>query len=86
MNYENFGGLQYIIDKLPVQEQFIVTQYFVHNWTKTRIAGQLPKKSIETVNRILRNLQRLDLTGNEPMINFKGKMFVLGGLDGRNYK
>lgn len=86
VNMENFGSLQYIIDRLPAQEKFILEQYFVHGWTKTRIANWLPGGSIETVDRVLRNLRRIDLTGKEPMINFKDKLFVLEGLDGRNYR
>lgn len=84
-NFENFGGLQYIIDRLPPHEQFIVTAYFVYDLSKTDVVW-LTGFSTETVERVLRNLARIDLTGNEPMIKFRGKMFVLGGLDGRNYR
>lgn len=58
VNMENFGELQYIIDKLPTQERFVLEQYFVHNWTKKRIADQLGKTR-KVVDRILRNLHKL---------------------------
>jgi DNA-directed RNA polymerase specialized sigma24 family protein len=58
VNMENFGELQYIIDKLPEIEQFVLRQYFIHNWTKTRIANQLGR-SRSVVYRILKNLEEL---------------------------
>jgi DNA-directed RNA polymerase specialized sigma subunit len=82
-NMENFGGLQYIIDRLPNDEKFVVTQYFVHNWTKTRIALWLGR-STRMVDRILRNLRRIDLIKDEPSITFRGKNFPLRGLNGCN--
>jgi hypothetical protein len=78
-NMENFGSLQYIIDKLPDDEMFVVWQYFVYGWTKTRIADWLGK-STKVVDRILRNLRRIDLTGDKPMITFRGKTFELKSL------
>lgn len=84
-NMENFGGLQYIIDRLPENEQFVLRQYFVHGWTKTRIARWLPGKSVKVVDRILRNLRRISLTNGEPSITFRGKTFALRGLNECNY-
>lgn len=83
-NMENFGELQYIIDKLPVQERFVLTQFFVHGWTKTKIADGLAGKSVKFVDRILRNLARIDLTNAEPRIVFRGKTFALESLNERN--
>jgi DNA-directed RNA polymerase specialized sigma24 family protein len=80
-NMENFGELQYIIDRLPEDEQFVLRRYFVRGWTKTRIAGWLGK-STKVVDRILRNLRRIDLTNDEPSITFRGKTFPLRGLNG----
>jgi hypothetical protein len=82
-NMENFGELQYIIDRLPNDEKFVIEKYFVHEWTKTKIADRL-NKSIKVVDRVLRNLRRIDLTGDEPSIMFRGKTFELGGLSERN--
>jgi DNA-directed RNA polymerase specialized sigma subunit len=82
VNMENFGRLQYIIDRLPENEQFVLRQYFIHGWTKTRIGRSPVCGSTKTVDRILRNLARIDLTGNEPMITFRGKTFPLRGLNG----
>jgi DNA-directed RNA polymerase specialized sigma24 family protein len=84
-NMENFGNLQYIIDRLPENEKFVLTQYFVHGWTKTRIADWLPSKSTKVVDRILRNLARIDLTDNGPVITFRGKVFPLRGLNECNH-
>ena len=83
-NMENFGPLQYIIDRLPDQERFVLDQYFVHNWTKTRIALWLGR-STKIVDRILRNLARIDLTDNEPVITFRGKTFALRDLNECSY-
>jgi hypothetical protein len=82
-NMENFGGLQYIIDRLPINEQFVLRQYFVHGWTKTRIAA-MSSSSIKVIDRILRNLRRIDLTDDGPVITFRGKNFSLRGLNGCN--
>lgn len=71
-NMENFGGLQYIIDKLPRDEQFILTQYFVHGLSRAHIARKAGR-SIKVINRILRNLRRINLTN--PVLNFRGKKF-----------
>ena len=57
-NMENFGRLQYIIDKLPADEQVVVTAYFVHGMPKAEIA-ELTGKSAKVINRILRNLKKL---------------------------
>lgn len=83
-NMENFGELQYIIDRLPDNEQFVLTKFFVNGWTKTRIANWLVNGSVKTVDRILRNLRRIDLTNDEPSIIFRGKTFPLRGLNGCN--
>lgn len=82
-NFENFGELQYIIDRLPEHEQFILRQYFIHGWTKTEIANGI-HMSTKIVDRVLRNLRRIDLTGNEPRIMFRGKTFTLEGLSERS--
>jgi hypothetical protein len=84
-NFENFGGLQYIIDRLSKVEQFIVTQYFVHGWTKARIGRSLVYGSVKTVDRILRNLARINLTKDGPSITFRGKTFALRGLNECSY-
>jgi DNA-directed RNA polymerase specialized sigma24 family protein len=81
INMENFGELQYIIDRLPKIERFVLRQYFVHGWTKTRIAEWFGK-STRVVDRILRNLRKIDLTGDEPIIMFRGKTFPLESLNG----
>lgn len=58
-NMENFGELQYIIDRMPEKEQFVLRQYFVHGWTKTRIAAWLGQTR-KVVDRILHNLRKLE--------------------------
>lgn len=83
VNMENFGRLQYIIDKLPPVEQQVVTEFFVHETSKANIARQL-EISVRVVNRILQNLRKVDLTGDEPMIIFRGKTFALRRLSGRS--
>jgi predicted transcriptional regulator len=80
---ENFGKLQYIIDRLPPVERQVVTEFFVHETNKTEIARQLGI-SVKVVNRILQNLRKIDLTGDEPMITLRGKTFALRGLNGRS--
>lgn len=84
-NMENFGELQYIVDKLLPHEQQVVTEYFVHGTSQNGIA-RLTGIPIETIYRILRNLEKIDLTGDEPSIKIRGKSFVLKGLDQRNYR
>jgi DNA-directed RNA polymerase specialized sigma24 family protein len=83
VNMENFGGLQYIIDRLPAQERFVLKGYFVYGVSKTKIA-ELIGKSTKVVDRILRNLRRIDLTDNGPVITFRGKTFPLESLNGCN--
>jgi hypothetical protein len=78
-NYENFGELQYIIDRLPAFEQAIVTAYFVHETPMSQIATEVGV-SADIVARILKNLHRIDLIKNEPRIIFRKKFFNLEGL------
>ena len=80
-NMENFGDLQYIIDRLPGEERFVLQGYFVYGVSKTKIA-ELIGKSTKVVDRILRNLRRIDLTDNGPVITFRGKTFPLESLNG----
>lgn len=82
VNMENFGSLQYIIDKLPSNERRILVEYFVNEVPKSEIIGQ----STRVVNRILYNLRKIDLTSGKVGFKIKGKVFPLKGLDGRTYR
>lgn len=56
-NFEDFGSLQYIIDKMPPDERRVVTEYFVHETPKCKIAKMI-NHSTSVVDRILRNLDK----------------------------
>jgi hypothetical protein len=56
---ENFGRLQYIIDKMPPNEKLVVIEFFVHKTPKSQIAKMIGR-SPKVVDRILRNLKRFE--------------------------
>ena len=53
---ESFGTLQYLVDKMPGLDRFVLTEYFICETSITDIARKI-KRSRSVVYRILRNLK-----------------------------
>ena len=57
-NMETFGTLQYLVDKMPGLDRFVLTEYFICGTSITNIARKI-KHSRSVVYRILRKLTKL---------------------------
>ena len=53
---ESFGTLQYLVDKMPSLDRFVLTEYFILETSIAEIARKI-KRSRSVVYRILRNLK-----------------------------
>ena len=55
---ESFGTLQYLVDKMPSLDRFVLTEYFILETSIAEIARKI-KHNRSVVYRILRNLIKL---------------------------
>lgn len=78
---DTFGDLQGMVDKLPQVEQDILRTFFIKDLTQNETA-EVVGVSRRTIQTVLRNLRRIDLTGWIPMIMFRGKLQILTSLRG----
>ena len=53
---ESFGTLQYLVDKMPSLDRFVLTEYFILETSIAEIARKI-KRSRSVIYRILRNLK-----------------------------